>query len=362
MRRTIQIGFFRQRRFISAPLQLVHIEHPELVDTGVETFQGHVVRIDNELYWLQRVVYTGIDITYLNQVNERNGTFNAEFYLWMRYGGDDDLPTHVEFSGFSGDFDPAKPLESSQEDGLNYRLYKVNGTFKANFDLHDYPFDSQSLAIHLRNQDHPRDEIAYIIDTFGLQLDRPKLPDSESDAYRSLQLWRVDSVRRFVDSFSISSTLGKPGLFSTANRTEYGGFDTEIVLRRDVAAFMVKTLIAPFLLVLVVFTTLFFPPSLIKERTTIPVTAILTSAVLLISISNQLPPLGYTVALEYLFYVFFALCLLAMTTAFLSEILRHRRHQARSVAMDRAGQIVFVTILLITLVVFWWKFGASVTA
>ena len=43
------------------------------------------------------------------------------------------------------------------------------------------------------------------------------------------------------------------------------------------------------------------PSTLAKERTTIPVTGILTSAVLLISISNQLPALGYTVALEYLF-------------------------------------------------------------
>jgi branched-chain amino acid transport system substrate-binding protein len=72
-----------------------------------------------------------------------------------------------------------------------------------------------------------------------------------------------------------------------------------------VVAFMVKMPVPLFLLALVVFATLFFPPSMAKERTTIPVTGILTSAVLLISISNQLPSLGYTMALEYVFYVFF---------------------------------------------------------
>jgi branched-chain amino acid transport system substrate-binding protein len=41
------------------------------------------------------------------------------------------------------------------------------------------------------------------------------------------------------------------------------------------------------------------------------VTGIPTSAVLLISISNQLPSPGYTMALEYIFYVFFVLCLCA---------------------------------------------------
>jgi branched-chain amino acid transport system substrate-binding protein len=44
------------------------------------------------------------------------------------------------------------------------------------------------------------------------------------------------------------------------------------VLRRDVSAFMIKTLIPLFLLALVVFATLFFPRTMGKERTTIPVT------------------------------------------------------------------------------------------
>ncbi len=77
----------------------------------------------------------------------------------MRHGGADDLPTDVEFTGFSGAFDPARPLQSGREDRLNYRLYRVSGTFKANFDLHDYPFDRQLLLIHLMNRSRPLDEV-----------------------------------------------------------------------------------------------------------------------------------------------------------------------------------------------------------
>jgi len=122
----------------------------------------------------------------------------------------------------------------------------------------------------------------------------------------------------FVDAFPVRSTPGKPALFDTASRVEYGGFDTEVVLRRNVGAFMVKTLVPLFLLGLVVFATLFFPSTLARERTTIPVTGILTSAVLLISISNQLPALGYMVAMEYIFYVFFGLCLMSMVVGLVS--------------------------------------------
>jgi len=41
-----------------------------------------------------------------------------------------------------GAFDPAQPVQTGQEDGLNYRLYRINGDFKARYELHDYPFDT----------------------------------------------------------------------------------------------------------------------------------------------------------------------------------------------------------------------------
>ena len=76
------------------------------------------------------------------------------------------------------------------------------------------------------------------------------------------------------------------------------------------------------------FATLFFPETLFRERVTIPVTAILTSAVLLLAVDNQLGDVGYTVAVEKIFYVFFALCLLAMLAGFGHETIAARRQEA----------------------------------
>ena len=155
------------------------------------------------------------------------------------------------------------------------------------------------------------------------------------------------------------STQGKTAFFDTDDRNEYCGFDTAVVVQRDAVAYMVKTLVPLFLLVLVVFATLFFPQSLTKERTTIPVTGILTSAVLLISISNQLPPLGYTMALEYMFYVFFGLCLMAMCAGFIGEILRDRTYHGHAVAVDSIARYAYVAVVLVTVAVFAWRHGIS---
>ncbi len=360
MPRPLRYGQFQAEHFLSAPLQLVRGARSEASDVGQNANSDRTVQIGGAPYSIQRVVYTGIDIIHLNRVDVRDGTFNAEFYLWMRYGGEDDSPTKIEFSGFLGSFDPTRPLQSERLGGLNYRLYRLSGNFKGNFDLHDYPFDRQGLLIHLQNRDYARDQVFYVVDTAGLR-SGPQAggASGDDDAFRDLQLWHVLGIRSFVDSFSIRSTLGKPTLFSTADRTEYGGFATEVSVQRNALAFMIKTLIAPMLLLLVVFATLFFPPGLAKERTTIPVTGILTSAVLLISISNQLPVLGYTVTLEYIFYVFFALCLMSMATGALSEILRHRQRAAYVATVDVVGRLIYVLTVLVTVGVIWWKYAGG---
>src|SRR5260370_40896150 len=117
-------------------------------------------------------------------------------------------------------------------------------------------------------------------------------------------------------------------------KTEFAGFETVIVLQRSGAIYILKNLLPLFLLALVVFATLFFPETLYRERVTIPVTAILTSAVLLLAIDNQLGDVGYTVAAEQIFYVFFALCLLVMLAGCGHERSRHARRTRRCVVGD----------------------------
>ncbi len=363
MPRSLRFGYYDRGRLVSAPLQLVAVQRPDRIDLMKELRAGNVINIGQEFFWIQRVVYAGIDIAHLNHIDIKGGTFNADLYVWLRYGGDNEDPTHIEFPDLQPQllevsFDPAKPADQGVFDGLNYRLYRISGDFKAEYDLHDFPFDNQSLIVRFQNQEEPREKVAYVTDTFGLHFHRPDpVPFEKRSAYSDLQLWHVSDVGYFVHSFSISSTQGRPALFDDDSRNEYGGFDVAIQVHRDVVAFMIKTLVPLFLLVLVVFATLFFPTSLTKERTTIPVTGILTSAVLLISISNQLPSLGYTIALEYIFYVFFGLCLMAMCAGFMSEILRNKKYHGHAIAVDLIARIAYGGVVLLTIATFLWLYA-----
>ncbi len=268
--RPIRMGSFHYGRFVTAPLQLVRIDQPDGIDLAAEQEKGHVASFGDRHYWVQRVVYTGIDIVRLNRIDVKQGTFNVDFYLWMRFAGDGDGQTQVQFPALldRGAFDPAQPVQTGQEDGLNYRLYRINGDFKARYELHDYPFDTQQLLLHFRNTQQRQELVTYVIDRFGLRLADERSSLVEDGAYSGLELWRFLRLRYFVDTLSSGSTLGKAALFDSGLKTEFAGFDTVIVLQRSGAIYILKNLLPLFLLALVVFATLFFPETLYRERVT----------------------------------------------------------------------------------------------
>jgi hypothetical protein len=115
--------------------------------------------------------------------------------------------------------------------------------------------------------------------------------------------------KRVVEKTRLPPIFDLSLLVPSNNETQFSGFNVVIGIKRKTLIFLFKTLLPLLLLVLVVYVTLFFPASLTKERLTIAISAMLASAVLLTAINSQLTDVGYTTAIEYGFYAFFALCL-----------------------------------------------------
>ena len=358
MPRPIRLGFFGEGRFVSAPRQLVQVEHPELLDLADEFQKGHIVPAGDRYYWKQRVVYTGVDINRLNRLDVKEGSFNIDLNVWMRFSGDDDEPTRVEFPALldRAVFDPQRPVESTQEGGLNYRLFRITGEFKNNYDLHDYPFDKQQLLIRLQNRQQRHELVTYVVDRFGLELSNGNsVVPVDRSPYSALQQWNLTELRYFVDSLSSNSTFGKPSMFGSRVSTEFAGFNLAILLQRNSDIYVIKTMIPLMLLALVVLATLFLPANLFRERINIPVTAILTSAVLLLSVNNQLGDIGYTITIEYIFYAFFGLCLASMLIGIAHDALLLQAKTREAGTLAHAGQVFYVLTIASLIAYYAWR-------
>ncbi len=349
-----RMGRCVEGRFISAPVQLEAVQNPALIDLDTELAAGHLIRIRQTFYWLQRVVYTGIDINQVGRLDASKGTFNSDFYLWFRYAGDDAV-RDVEFNAATDKppYDAKTPLLEQRINGLKYSLYRVHGDFRANYDFHDYPFDSQELTVRFTNPRMTREQVIYAVDTFGLRLPRA---DGGVSQLQSLSNWRFTNIRHKSDALTSFSTRGQPGAFHSNYETQFSGFDTVIRVQRKALVYLFKNLLPLLLLVLVVYVTLYFPISLLKERLTIAISAMLASAVLLTAINSQLTDVGYTTAIEYGFYSFFGLCLYCVIAGLLTERVHARNRASLATRFDVAVRVTYPLIAVGVFAAYYYRY------
>lgn len=361
----VRIAQFKKNTLISASEQFSTVDNPAREDLQRELNTGNILAVGDDYFWRQHVVYTGIDITRLSQLNQKTSSFAADFYLWFRYGENADL-NNVIFPGakslITGQpiFEPNNPIESTiTEDGLNYKLYRVRGLFKAGFNLRDYPFDSQQLEITLQNERTPSNRLMYVTDTFGLRLSEVD-QTSHNIQFNIPKLWKFKGLQYARETFRTTSTEGNPQLFNANNRVDYSGFKASVTLQRRPLVFLIKNLLPLILLTLVPLTTLYFPRRLAKERPPVAVSALISGTVLLVGVYRQLPEIGYTVAIEYLFYVFFALSLLAILVGIVGDRMMLAGQTKRAVYLDYAARSLFFMTIFITVIVYWIVFSGRI--
>lgn len=95
----------------------------------------------------------------------KTSSFNADFYVWMKWHGSLDPGKFEAMNGqmqFIGD-----PDEKDQGD-FHYRCWRCNGRFRAQMDFHSYPADRHELEIQLEDASHDKRELVYVPDTENL--------------------------------------------------------------------------------------------------------------------------------------------------------------------------------------------------
>ncbi len=374
----VRVGRFHGGLFESAPVQLVPIPNPDAAEISsgavIDIGSGHFAR-------RQRVVYTGIYLNEIPRVDIAQTRFTADFYLWLRFarfagpGAAD--PADIEFPDLVRGTSDGK-VEVAQgelDDGTLYRLWRMRGDFKNDFDLHHYPADTQTLAVRFFNARAATDRVVYVQDrrstgtaaiVFGgngagsgaaqageaprsgadvLELASTVAPD----AFRNLSQWEPQRAAERRDNLVTASALGDPRLVGLERVRELSGFTLAVDVHRRVVATLAKTLLPLGLMALIMFASLYFPPALVKEKVTVAITGALSGAVLLTSINSQLGSIGYIIAVEYGFYIFFGLCLLCIVAVLAAERFRAGGRPATAVAVERTGRYLYLFVMAGTL-------------
>ena len=369
----LRVGRFQDRAFVSAPVQLVPVREAD----PAEIASGDVVDLGyGRMMRRQQVVYSGVYLNEISRIDIAQSTYTAEFYLWMRFArgagvGDAD-PTDIRFPTLvRGSFDAKRPsAQGDLADGTTYRLWQVTGDFKNDYDLHHYPADRQGLVMRFFNAHAASDRIVYVQDrlsagrsswaareaaggvatagggAFAATAEATKLDAFDSPvastAFRNLTQWEPVRADEGRDNLVTQSALGDPRLVGLERIREQSGFRFTTEVARRVFATLAKTLLPLGLMAMIMYASLYFPVALVKEKITVAITAALSGAVLLASINSQLGNVGYVIAIEYGFYVYFTLCLLCITAVLLAERLRLVGHKVSAERVELSARYVFI--------------------
>lgn len=373
----IRVGRFEDGQLESAPMQIV----PVLTPDPAELDSGAVFALgDDQFARLQRVVYTGIFLNEISSVNIADSTFNADFYLWMRFAKTGDTgsldPTDLIFpTAIEHSFDPTAPSEQrSLPDGTEYGLWRVRGEFRNDYDLRRFPFDRQSLLLSFANARADLHRVVYVLDqprnvNAGDELTAPLADRRVGDedpavftnpehrhtaavasprAFRNLTQWQPLKTQSRREDLVTPSALGDPTLAAVQSQRELSGFLVVVDLQRRTLATLTKSLLPLLLMTFIMFASLFFPVALVKEKVSVAITGALSGAVLLTAINNQLGRVGYTIAVEYVFYIFFCLSLLCIVGVLTSERLRSKHRKEAAAQVDRWVKILYFSTVALT--------------
>jgi ABC-type branched-subunit amino acid transport system substrate-binding protein len=356
---SLSVGLFDLGALLSAPLQYRIVAEPARFDLAADRAAGRVFDIDGHPYRQYRVAYVGVDLNTVSNLDARAETFDADFFLWFRYTGD----TSAENVFFSNAVDPEArlpdPIDRTDEGDEHFAMYRVNSTFTDPMNFEDFPWDTHVLTLSMQNVTLTQNDIVYVPDQANIQQSQAQRMRSGANAsqpFNRIPSWIVERVFFAQDTATMRSSTPNPRT-GAPEFDQVSTYQVQMTYGRNVSAFLVKNLLPLALLALLTYISLYFSPENATPRITFSITSVLTASVMLQSISNSLPDVGYTVAIEWGYYVFIALsAVLVMINISIERLYKAKRFLAVS-QLDWIARIVYPLVLLFVVMIYTVKYG-----
>lgn len=226
-------------------------------------------------------VNVGVYIINLGKFDVSSGAFTADFYISMKC---------EEINCTVGDFEFVNGRATSVDktiDKPNEKFYRIQANLVSPVDLKQFPFDNQQMVIALEDKLKTTDKINYVVD----------IEQSGMDDSIVFTGWNLDSWNATV----------KEHYYAPYDET-YSQYLYEINISRISFNSFLKTFLPIIFIMLITIFTFVIDPDKIMNRLTIAGSSLVATVMFHISISNQLPPVGYlTIADKFMMLTYFIL-------------------------------------------------------
>jgi hypothetical protein len=265
-------------------------------------------------------VIVGYHLFEIRDLNMKSQSFVADFYMWMNFDCEDaELAKEVEaFEFMNGRLDTKEEVIRRREGRSTYVCWRVTGTFYLKADLRNYPFDTQRLDVII---EHPALELDKVVyrddhrsyargksnpDTWGV---RPGLEIPEFSFKRS--------ERRSIGS-TYDTDFGDRA--APAKETVYSRFIFSCYFVRDYKSYVYKIVIPLLVIIVMAYVALLLPPQEIQSASGLEITALLSTIAFNVTVSQNLPEIGYLVVSDKFFILTYVLLMLTLIQSVMAYV------------------------------------------
>lgn len=163
------MGRYDGRNMVSALTQLQPIKAGVAANFIEELKKGKVLYVNDRFMYKTNVVYTGLQVKEVTDLDVEKGQVTLHFLLWFRYSGDF-KPEDLIFSNAVEPIVLDTPAAEQISRGLNYKLYEVKGKFNYNFSKVKRPYGTVLIGFDFAHRVLNRNNLQYVTDVLGIGL------------------------------------------------------------------------------------------------------------------------------------------------------------------------------------------------
>lgn len=293
-------------------------------------------------------VQTGLYTMNLYNLDPSSNTYYLDFYIWLKWKGDLDPLTNLEFVNGVEDWGatlvPAYEEPEVLPDGSFYQIFRVESRFVQPFALARYPMDEQRLTVSIENSVYTAKELVYVVDA----------TDSGFTPELAIPGWKIRDYELQSLLHRYGSQFGDPRIGE--EDSAYSTLQYQLRISRPLSFFIWKLLLPLVIVLISGWGALLLHPSFVDSRILMPVTALLTIVFLQQSYSASLPDVGYLVLLDKIYALAYVLIISAIMEAIFTADRAHngKPEDLQAVArIDRSfliGQTALLTLGVLLLI------------
>jgi len=207
--KSLKFGIYKNQKLIPSYSQFYLLsEKNKNISNNKE---AELIKIYDRMAQNVKIVYTGIDLIEILNIDLNKLTCIADLYLWFRYKGNFNH-SNIVFSNTINPIKLNKKIFSETHNDITYVLYSIAEQFKISSDSTFFPFESHSLKISFHHADYAKDRLIYVSDNIE-NINREKIIFNGFDI-SNIQMFQSTYVDNEISQFE---NLSDSNTFSEFN-------------------------------------------------------------------------------------------------------------------------------------------------